>query len=83
MEKNKLLVNQHSNNLNFVKKFSIKKGEKKNPENAIKIENKIKIFFNLIFFSPKILNNFNTRLFFFQKGTNFIFLFLNLNLTWY
>ena len=38
--------------LNFVKKFSIKKGEKKNPENAIKIETKIKIFFNLTFFSP-------------------------------
>ena len=30
-----------------------------------------------------VINNFNTMLFFFQKGTNFIFLFLNLNLTWY
>ena len=38
--------------LNFVKKFSIKKGEKKNPDNAITIEIKIKKIFNLIFFSP-------------------------------
>ena len=38
--------------LNFVKKFSIKKGEKKNPENAIRIEIKIKKIFNLAFFSP-------------------------------
>ena len=38
--------------LNFVKKVSIKYGEKKNPDNAIKIEIKIKNFFNLAFFSP-------------------------------
>ena len=38
--------------VNFVKKFSIKYGEKKNPDNAIKTEPKIKIFFNLAFFSP-------------------------------
>ena len=38
--------------LNFVKKFSIKKGEKKNPENVIIIETKIKKNFNLTFFSP-------------------------------
>tara|TARA_B100001179_G_scaffold97865_1_gene69504 strand:+ start:333 stop:569 length:237 start_codon:yes stop_codon:yes gene_type:complete len=38
--------------LNFAKKFSIKKGEKKNPDNVITIENKIKTIFNLVFFSP-------------------------------
>ena len=38
--------------LNFVKKFSIKQGEKKNQDNAIITEIKIKNFFNLVFFSP-------------------------------
>ena len=38
--------------LNFVKKFSIKYGEKKNPDIAIKTETRIRIFFNFAFFSP-------------------------------
>ena len=38
--------------LNYVKKFSIKKGEKNIPDNVITIESRTKKIFNWVFFSP-------------------------------